>query len=60
MALESDEPPYFGTGATGLTDACDDNIDNDGDGAYDSKDTDCPSVPTTDHSWTLIKAIYGE
>ena len=58
--LESDEPPYFGTAATSLTDACADAIDNDGDGLYDSKDSDCPAVPINGPSWTLIKAIYGE
>ena len=57
---EADEPPYFGTAATPLVDACDDNIDNDGDDLYDSKDDDCPAVPTKNQSWTLIKSVYGE
>lgn len=58
--LESDVPPYYGTVATSITNPCDDNLDNDGDGLVDTDDSDCPEVDVEWKSWSLIKETYGE
>ena len=57
---ESDLPPYYNTAATSLTNPCNDNLDNDGDGLVDRDDTDCPSVDVEWKSWSSIKEAYGE
>jgi hypothetical protein len=65
-------PPLYGTADVSLTDPCETDtgaggedydgdgfgLDNDGDLAYDTADSDCGLVPTEPITWGRVKAIY--
>ena len=56
---ENIEPVHYGRGDVSLTDACADNLDNDGDGVKDNNDTDC-TTPVKVTTWGKIKSLYSE
>jgi len=55
---ENVNPPHYSRPKdVSLTDACMDNLDNDGDGQVDGNDPDC-QVPVETTTWGRIKALY--
>jgi hypothetical protein len=53
---ENIAPPHYSFGSVSLS-VCSDNLDNDGDDAYDGDDSDC-SVAVDETTWGKIKALY--
>jgi len=56
-AGENVNPPHYGRSDLNLTTACNDGLDNDGDGVRDGADPDC-QVPVEPSTWGRVKALY--
>jgi len=54
---ENVNPVHYGRSDVTLTNACNDNLDNDGDGVRDANDPDC-QVPVETSTWGGVKALY--
>jgi len=56
---ENVDPPHYARSDINITNACSDNLDNDGDGVKDAADPDC-QVPVEPSTWGRVKALYAE
>lgn len=54
---ENIDPVQYGYASVSITNACSDNLDNDGDGLRDANDPDC-STPVEPSTWGRVKALY--